>query len=134
MAAVTMDPLGRRGWTIACRVAWLELALVAITALVLTLTADVLDTAAALIWGGAVVILGRWLTAFAVFRQAGAMHAATALRAMMRGSVLTWGLAIASAPLAWNLCQLPPLPFLSGLVMVSLLHMLLPSLIERTTR
>jgi len=133
MAAVTILPLGRRGWLIASRTALLQSLLITLLALAVAVVSKQLDAALSLMWGGAVVIFGRWLTALTVFRQAGAMHAATSLRAMVRGSALTWGLAIGSAPLAWKVCQLPPLPFLLGLALVTVVQTFLPWLIERTT-
>lgn len=132
MSVVAIHLLGRRGWQLACRTAQLETILM----LSLALAAGIifgLAAALSLFWGGAALIIGRWLTALAVFRQAGAPHAATALRALMRGSFCTWLLALLSAPLAWKLCQLPPLPFLLGMAVVAVMHVFMPWLIEHKT-
>ncbi|MBQ1783966.1 MAG: ATP synthase subunit I [Gammaproteobacteria bacterium] len=133
MGEQIIHPLGRQGWQLACRSAQIQLMMIMVLATVAWLLWGGIDGALSFAWGGAVVILGRWLTALAVFRQAGARYAAVAMRAVLRGNLCTWVLVVCSALLAWNRLQLPPLPFIVGLALVALIQVFMPLIIERNT-
>ena len=128
-----IHPLGLKGWQLACQVARLQLAVLLAVSVVIALTSTEMNQVLSFFWGGAVIVLGRWLTALAVFRQAGAQYAAVAMRAVMRGNVCTWALVLCSALLAWKILQLPPAPFIAGLVLATVTHLFMPLIIERTT-
>lgn len=127
-----IHPLGAKGWQLACRVLRLQLAALVLAVVVLALVTEI-AIALSFLWGGAAVVLGRWLTALAVFRQAGAQYAAVAMRAVIRGNVCTWALVLCSALLAWDLFQLPASPFIVGLVLVTVMQIFMPLILERTT-
>lgn len=133
MGGQIIHPLGKPGWQLACRAAQIQLVVIVVLAPVAWLLWGKIDGAISFTWGGAVVVLGRWLTALAVFRQAGARYAAVAMRAVLRGNLCTWVLVVCSALLAWNRLQLPPFPFVLGLALAALIQVFMPLIIERNT-
>lgn len=133
MGGQIIHPLGKPGWQLACRAAKIQLVVIVVLAPVAWLLWGRIDGAISFTWGGAVVVLGRWLTALAVFRQAGARYAAVAMRAVLRGNLCTWVLVVCSALLAWNRLHLPPFPFVLGLALAALIQVFMPLIIERNT-